>query len=63
MLNGAKVTKELREGVWAEAAKTATDIENMIVNPNKQVAAYNMFYGVKEPKLKILKPFGEMAMV
>jgi hypothetical protein len=63
MLNAAKVTKELREGIWAEAAKTAGDIENMIINPNKPVAAYNMFYGIKESKFKILHPFGKMAVV
>jgi hypothetical protein len=63
MLNGTKLTKDMREGVWAEAAKTANDIENMVITPNKPVAAYNQFYGIREPKLKILRTFGEMAVV
>jgi hypothetical protein len=61
MVNAAKVTKLLCEGIWAEAAKTANDIENMIVNPNKPVAA--MIYGIHEPKLKILCTLREMAAV
>jgi hypothetical protein len=38
MLNAVKATKVFGEGVWAEAAKTATDIENM-VNNTKQTHA------------------------
>jgi hypothetical protein len=34
MLNAAKVTKDLHQGLWAECAKTATDIENMVATPN-----------------------------
>jgi hypothetical protein len=33
MLNAAKVTNELRQGLWAECAKTATDMENMVATP------------------------------
>jgi hypothetical protein len=63
MLNAAKVTKELRQELWAECAKTATDIENMVATPNKPKPAFNMFYGIQEPKLKIMRKFGEMAVV
>jgi hypothetical protein len=31
MLNAARLPKDLREGVWAEAAKYATEVENVIV--------------------------------
>jgi hypothetical protein len=37
MLNVARLPKFLHEGVWAECAKRATDIENMLVTPNKLV--------------------------
>jgi hypothetical protein len=49
MLNAAKLPKDLRQGVWAECAKMASDIEDMAVTPNKPVAAFNQFYGIKEP--------------
>jgi hypothetical protein len=39
MLNAERLPKELREGVWAEAAKYATEIENLIVSANKLIAA------------------------
>jgi hypothetical protein len=63
MLNAAKLLKDIRQGVWAECAKMASDIEDMVVIPNTPIAAFNQFYGVKEPKLTIMKPFGEMAVV
>jgi hypothetical protein len=55
--------KFICEGVWAEAAKRATDIEIMLVTPNKPVAAYHRFYGTKACKKKFNKPFGDMAIV
>jgi hypothetical protein len=42
---------------------TASDFENIIVTPNKGVAACNTFYGIKEPKLKILRKFRELVVV
>jgi hypothetical protein len=55
-LNAAKVTKELPQGLWAECV--ANDIEHMVVTPNKPKPALNMFYGIQEPKLKIMRTFG-----
>jgi hypothetical protein len=63
MLNTEKLTKDLCQGVWEECATMASDIEDMVVTLNKPVAAFNQFYGIKEPKLSIMKPFGEMAVV
>jgi Reverse transcriptase (RNA-dependent DNA polymerase) len=63
MLNAAQLVKFICEGVWAEAAKRATDIENMLVTPNKPVAVYHRFYGIKEREIKFYKPFGDMAIV
>jgi hypothetical protein len=63
MLNTARVPKEIREGVWAEAAQYATDIENMIVTANKPVSSVTLFYKENAPTIKALRIFGEMAVI
>jgi hypothetical protein len=63
MLNAARSTKELQDGVWAEAAKIATELNNLNVTPNQPVAPLHRFYGITNPKLKVMEPFGEMAIV
>jgi hypothetical protein len=63
MLNGARLPKELREGVWAEAAKLSTDIENILVTPIKSKPAHNVFFKVDEPKPILMKPFGDIAVI
>jgi hypothetical protein len=63
MLNAARLPKDLQEGVWAEAAKYATEVENVLVTTTKPIAALHQFYGIKNPKVKVMKPFGEMAIV
>jgi hypothetical protein len=63
MLNAARLVKFIREGGWAKAAKWATDIENMLVTPNKPVTAYHRFYGINIREIKFYKPFGDMSIV
>jgi hypothetical protein len=63
MMNAAKLPRQLREGLWAEAAETASQIEDKIVTPNKTIAAYNKFYNIKEEKLKAFNPFGSIGIV
>jgi hypothetical protein len=63
MWNAARLPKALREGVCVEAAKYATEVENVIVMTTKPIAALHQFYGITNPKVKVLKPFGEMAIV
>jgi hypothetical protein len=63
MLNAAGVPKHIREGVWAEAAKTATVIENLIVTESKPIAAFHQFYNIKTFNLKKMHPFGEIVVV
>jgi hypothetical protein len=63
MLDAARLPKFLREGVWSECAKSATDIGNMLVTPNKLVASYHRFYGISNREIKFWKPFGDMAIV
>jgi hypothetical protein len=46
MLNAARLPKDLREGLWAEAAKYATQVENVIVTTTKPIAAMHQFYGI-----------------
>jgi phage gpG-like protein len=53
----------LRECVWAEVAKYATEVENVIGTTTKLIAALHQFYGITNPKVKVMKPFGEMAIV
>ena len=45
MLNGARVTKEMRQKLWVEAARTATMYENMHITDQKQMSSYKAFYG------------------
>jgi hypothetical protein len=49
--------------VWAEAAKYATEVENVIVTTMKPIAALHQFYGITNLKVKVMKTFGEMAIV
>jgi hypothetical protein len=35
----------------------------MVATHNKPKPEFNMFYGIQEPKLKIMRKFGEMAVV
>jgi hypothetical protein len=63
MLNAARLPKYLREGVWPEAANYATEVENVIVTTTKPITALHQFYGITNPKVKVMKSFGEMAIV
>ena len=63
ILNGAKLTSAMRNGLWAEAAKHATELENTLVTKNKPVAAYTAFYKKDNPAFPHFHVFGEMAIV
>jgi hypothetical protein len=63
MLNGARLTKELRHGLWTEAARTASDLENTLVTKVKPVAAFNQFYETELPGIRNAHPFGEIGIV
>jgi hypothetical protein len=43
MLNGAKLPTIKRKGLWTDAARTATDLENILVSTKKPIASYNAF--------------------
>jgi hypothetical protein len=63
MLNGARLTKELRNGLWTEAARTASDLENTLVSSTRPVAPFNQFFEKELPGIRNAHPFGEMGIV
>jgi microcystin-dependent protein len=62
MLNQAQVPLHIHHGVWAEAAKTATDMRNILVNYKSNKSTHEKFMGTKFEDLN-LHTFGEMAIV
>jgi hypothetical protein len=63
MLNGARLTKELRNGLWTEAARTASDLENTLTSTKRPVAAYNQFFEKELAGIRNAHPFGEIGIV
>lgn len=63
MLNSAKLPRPIRENLWAEAAQYATELENYIVTQYKSKTSYEQFYNKELKNTKLLKPFGEMAII
>jgi Reverse transcriptase (RNA-dependent DNA polymerase) len=63
ILNGARLPKTIRDGVWTEAAQYATEIENAIVTATKKVPANTKFYGPDKIEIHNLKIFGEIGVV
>jgi hypothetical protein len=59
----AGLPQKLQKGLWAECAKTATMMENMIMTTNKPVSSYSQF-SKKEPKhARSLKTFGDIGVM
>jgi len=63
MLNDANVTSELRRGLWAECARTATYLDNLDCDNASGKPRYTLFHGVDDKRFKYLQKFGEMAIV
>ena len=63
MLNAAHLTPDLRSGLWAECAHTATHLDNLDCDNDTGEPRYKLFHGVDDKSFKHLKPFGEMAIV
>ena len=61
MLNGAGFEEDVREGLWAECAATATKLSNLSTKDNEK-CPYEKFYGKKPNYIKNLKEFGEMCV-
>jgi hypothetical protein len=62
-LNSACLSQELRSGLWAEAAKFATDVENCLVTEQNTVSSWLLFYGKEHPLVRNVRQFGEVAVV
>jgi hypothetical protein len=63
MLNEARVPMLLRRGLWADAARTATDMWNYLVSYTSDKSSYEKFMGVKYDPIDTLHTFGEMVIV
>ena len=61
--NAAQFTKELRDGLWCEAANHATDIRNMLVSARKASPSYQQFYKREYPGMRTMRKFGEIAII
>jgi len=62
MLNDAQVTQNLRHKLWAEAANTATLLDNLLVGADGQ-SPYQRFHGSIPRFTKFLRVFGEVGMI
>ena len=50
-------------GLWTEATRHATDLDNALVTYRKNEASYNSFYQSELPGVRNLHQFGEVAIV
>jgi hypothetical protein len=58
-LNRAKLTKILRDVMWAEC----TDQENVCMTKNKPISAEEQFYNKEVPGWQYMRQFGEIGIV
>ena len=64
MLNGGKFTPYLQSGLWAEAANTATILENHLITPNRTLSPFQQFFGKgKKSVLNSMQKFGETCII
>ena len=54
MDKGGKFSSFFRNGLWAEAANTATLLENNLVTPNRDASPFQQFLGNRKRK-KLVK--------
>ena len=48
---------------WCEVISTATNLDNIMVRPDRTKPPYTLFYNKDAKFMKHLRPFGEMAVV
>ena len=63
MLNGGRLTSNLRHELWIECAACATMGENILLSEKNPVPPYKSFFGVDAPLSKNLCTFGEIGIV
>ena len=59
----AQIEKKLRNKLWAEAAITAIDVENLVVSASHEDPSYREMFQKDIPRGECLKQFGEMGVV
>ena len=62
MMNYAGLTTRKRRMLWCEVASTATQIDNILVYGDRQIPAFEAFYGEEAKYAKHLRIFGEMCV-
>ena len=62
MLNGAKLTGDLRGKLWAECAQTASMIENVSVGSHREIPSHKEFYNEDNKTIWNLRTFGEIGI-
>ena len=63
MLNGGKFNAYLLNGLWAEAANTATTLKNNLITPNRTLSPFQQFFEKgKKNVLTAMQKFGEMCI-
>ena len=61
MFNAAGLTGTLRQGLWAECARTATYLENILVYD--KISSFEKFYGFCPKWTSTMRVFGEIAIL
>ena len=63
MLNAARLPHSMREGLWAQCAKTASQLENIIISKDGDTSPAEKFHGSNPKWSKNLRTFGEVAIL
>ena len=63
MMNYAKFEGELRKKLWAECAKTATELDDVLIQDKKNKCNYKKMFGRNLAFLKHLRIFGETGII
>ena len=63
MLNAAKLTGSLRSGLWAECARTATNLDNIDCDNKDKEPRYKKFMGEDYKGFQHIQKFGEVGIM
>ena len=63
VLNDGRFTAYLQSSLWAEAANTATLLENNLITPNRTLSPFQQYFGKRQKNvLALMQKFGEMCI-
>ena len=63
MLNAARLPENMRKGLWAQCAKIASQLENIIVSNEGELSPAEKFHGENPRWSNCLRTFGEVAIL